>query len=164
MIWKGLKTKCVSWRRTSSDIHPSRRTEAGSRRLFQREREMSTSWSYWNGLEDGSITFYEQGDFVDLCRGPHIPDTGRIKNPKLLNIAGAYWRGDQSRAQLTRLYGITFPKKKELDEYLERLELARQRDHRKLGKELELFTFSDKVGPGLPMWLPKGAILTGNAC
>ena len=112
-----------------------------------------------DGLEDGSITFYQQGNFVDLCRGPHIPDTGRIKNPKLLNIAGAYWRGDQSRAQLTRLYGITFPKKKELDEYLERIELARQRDHRKLGKELELFTFSDKVGPGLPMWLPKGAIL-----
>ena len=111
------------------------------------------------GLEDGSITFYQQGDFVDLCRGPHIPDSGRIKNPKLLNIAGAYWRGDQSRAQLTRLYGITFPKKKELDAYLEQLELARQRDHRKLGKELELFTFSDKVGPGLPMWLPKGAIL-----
>ena len=110
-------------------------------------------------LEDGSITFYQQGDFVDLCRGPHVPDTGRIKNPKLLNIAGAYWRGDQSRAQLTRLYGITFPKKKELDEYLERLELAKQRDHRKLGRELELFTFNDKVGPGLPMWLPKGAIL-----
>ena len=110
-------------------------------------------------LEDGSITFYQQGEFVDLCRGPHIPDTGRIKNPKLLNIAGAYWRGDQSRAQLTRLYGITFPKKKELDEYLERIELAKQRDHRKLGRELELFTFNDKVGPGLPMWLPKGAIL-----
>ena len=112
-----------------------------------------------DGLDDGSITFYQQGDFVDLCRGPHIPDTGRIKNPKLLNIAGAYWRGDQSRAQLTRLYGITFPKKKELDAYLERIELAKQRDHRKLGKELELFTFNDKVGPGLPMWLPKGAIL-----
>ena len=111
------------------------------------------------GLEDGSITFYQQGDFVDLCRGPHIPNTGRIKNPKLLNIAGAYWRGDQNRAQLTRIYGIAFPKKKELDEYLERLELARQRDHRKLGKELELFAFSDKVGPGLPMWLPKGALL-----
>ena len=110
-------------------------------------------------LEDGSITFYQQGDFVDLCRGPHIPSTGRIKNPKLLNIAGAYWRGDQDRAQLTRLYGITFPKKKELDTYLERLELARQRDHRKLGKELELFTFSEKVGPGLPLWLPKGATL-----
>ena len=114
------------------------------------------------GLEDGSITFYQQGDFVDLCRGPHIPSTGRLKNPKLLNIAGAYWRGDQSRAQLTRLYGITFPKKKELDAYLERLELAKQRDHRKLGRELELFTFHDKVGPGLPLWLPKGAMLREN--
>lgn len=112
-----------------------------------------------NDLEDGSITFYEQGNFVDLCRGPHIPSTGVIKNPKILNIAGAYWRGDSDRPQLTRLYGITFPKKKELDEYLERLELARQRDHRKLGRELELFTFSQKVGPGLPLWLPKGAVL-----
>ena len=110
-------------------------------------------------LEDGSITFYEQGNFTDLCRGPHIPSTGAIKNPKILNIAGAYWRGDSDRPQLTRLYAITFPKKKELDEYLERLELARQRDHRKLGRELELFTFSQKVGPGLPLWLPKGAVL-----
>ena len=110
-------------------------------------------------LEDGSITFYEQGNFTDLCRGPHIPATGVIKNPKILNIAGAYWRGDNERPQLTRLYGITFPKKKELDAYLERLELAKQRDHRKLGRELELFTFSQKVGPGLPLWLPKGAVL-----
>ncbi len=110
-------------------------------------------------LDDGAITFYEQGGFVDLCRGPHVPSTGVIKNPKLLNIAGAYWRGDEKRPQLTRIYGITFPKKKELDEYLERLELARQRDHRKLGRELELFTFSAKVGPGLPLWLPKGAVL-----
>lgn len=110
-------------------------------------------------LEDGTITFYKQGEFTDLCRGPHVPSTGVIKYPKILNIAGAYWRGDSDRPQLTRLYGITFPKKKELDEYLERLELARQRDHRKLGRELELFTFSQKVGPGLPLWLPKGAIL-----
>ena len=110
-------------------------------------------------LEDGTITFYRQGDFTDLCRGPHIPSTGVIKNPKILNLAGAYWRGDEKRPQLTRLYGITFPKKKELDEYLERIELARQRDHRKLGRELELFTFSQKVGPGLPLWLPKGATL-----
>jgi threonyl-tRNA synthetase len=110
-------------------------------------------------LEDGSITFYEQGAFTDLCRGPHVPSTGVLKNPKLLNIAGAYWRGDEKRPQLTRLYGITFPKKKELDEYLERLELARQRDHRKLGRELELFTFSPKVGAGLPLWLPKGTML-----
>jgi threonyl-tRNA synthetase len=110
-------------------------------------------------LEDGTITFYSQGEFTDLCRGPHIPSTRTIKYVKLLNVAGAYWRGDQSRAQLTRLYGITFPKKKELDEHLERLELARQRDHRKLGRELELFTFSRMVGSGLPLWLPKGAIL-----
>lgn len=110
-------------------------------------------------LEDGTITFYSQGDFTDLCRGPHVPSTKNIKYAKLLNIAGAYWRGDQDRKQLTRLYGITFPKKKELDEYLEMLELARERDHRKLGKELELFTFSKKVGSGLPLWLPKGTIL-----
>ena len=110
-------------------------------------------------LEDGTITFYRQGEFVDLCRGPHIPSTGPIKYPKLLSIAGAYWRGDEHRPQLTRLYGITFPKKKELEEHLERLELARERDHRKLGRELELFTFSQEVGPGLPLWLPKGAIL-----
>jgi len=111
------------------------------------------------GLEDGDITFYEQGNFVDLCRGPHIPSTGAITYPKLLNVAGAYWRGDENRPQLTRIYGIAFPKKKKLDQFLERLELARQRDHRKLGKELGLFTFSQKVGPGLPMWLPKGTRL-----
>jgi len=113
-------------------------------------------------LDDGSITFYTQGEFTDLCRGPHVPSTGFIKYSKLLNIAGAYWRGDEKRKQLTRLYGISFPKKKELDEHLERLELARQRDHRKLGRELELFTFSHAVGPGLPMWLPKGAVLREN--
>jgi threonyl-tRNA synthetase len=110
-------------------------------------------------LEDGSITFYRQGDFVDLCRGPHVPSTGVIKYPRLLNVAGAYWRGDETRPQLTRLYGISFPKKKELEVYLERLEEARRRDHRKLGKELELFTFSARVGAGLPLWLPKGAQL-----
>jgi len=110
-------------------------------------------------LEDGQITFYEQGNFTDLCRGPHIPHTGFVKAVKILNIAGAYWRGDENRKQLTRLYGITFPKQKELNEYLEVLEQAKQRDHRKIGKELELFTFSDKVGKGLPLWLPKGAVL-----
>lgn len=110
-------------------------------------------------LEDGTITFYTQGEFTDLCRGPHIPDTGTIKAIKLLNVAGAYWRGDESRKQLTRIYGITFPKKKELDEYLVMLEEAKKRDHRKLGKELELFTFSQRVGQGLPMWLPKGTEL-----
>jgi threonyl-tRNA synthetase len=112
-----------------------------------------------NDLEDGEITFYESGKFVDLCRGPHLPDTSPIKAVKLLNIAGAYWRGDEKRKQLTRIYGITFPKKSELDEYLVKLEEAKKRDHRKIGKELELFTFSQKVGQGLPLWLPKGAQL-----
>jgi threonyl-tRNA synthetase len=110
-------------------------------------------------LEDGTITFYQQGDFTDLCRGPHIPDTERIKAVKLMNVAGAYWKGDEKNKQLTRIYGITFPKQSELDEYLRILEEAKKRDHRKLGKELELFTFSDKVGQGLPLWLPKGTAL-----
>ncbi|MBK7213568.1 MAG: threonine--tRNA ligase [Bacteroidales bacterium] len=110
-------------------------------------------------LQDGEITLYHSGNFTDLCRGPHIPDTSPIKAVKLLNIAGAYWRGDEKRKQLTRLYGITFPKQKELDEYMVLLEEAKKRDHRKLGKELELFTFSQKVGSGLPLWLPKGAQL-----
>ncbi len=110
-------------------------------------------------LEDGSISFYKQGGFTDLCRGPHIPHTGHIKAIKLMSVAGAYWRGDESRQQLTRIYGISFPKKKELTEYLEMLEEAKKRDHRKLGAELELFMFSEKVGSGLPIWLPKGAAL-----
>ncbi|MGZ3864062.1 MAG: threonine--tRNA ligase [Bacteroidia bacterium] len=111
------------------------------------------------GLPDGSITFYTQGNFTDLCRGPHIPNTGFIKAIKLMNVAGAYWRGDEKNKMLTRIYGITFPKDKELKEYLVLLEEAKKRDHRKLGKELELFTFSEKVGMGLPLWLPKGAAL-----
>jgi threonyl-tRNA synthetase len=110
-------------------------------------------------LADGTITFYTQGNFTDLCRGPHIPDTGAIKAVKLLSIAGAYWRGDEKNKQLTRIYGITFTKNAELNDYLEKLEEAKKRDHRKLGKELELFTFSQKVGQGLPLWLPKGAAL-----
>ncbi|TXC82037.1 threonine--tRNA ligase [Luteibaculum oceani] len=110
-------------------------------------------------LEDGTITFYEQGNFTDLCRGPHIPGTQHIKAVKLLNIAGAYWRGDEKNKQLTRVYGVTFPKKSELKEHLHLLEEAKKRDHRKLGKELDLFTFSEKVGQGLPLWLPKGAEL-----
>ncbi|WP_144607607.1 threonine--tRNA ligase [Algoriphagus algorifonticola] len=111
------------------------------------------------GLEDGTITFYEQGNFTDLCRGPHIPNTGFIKAVKLTNIAGAYWRGDEKRKMLTRIYGVTFPKAKELQEYLVMLEEAKKRDHRKIGRELELFTFSEKVGMGLPLWLPKGTLL-----
>lgn len=110
-------------------------------------------------LEDGNITLYSQGNFTDLCRGPHIPHTGFIKAAKILNVAGAYWKGDEKNKMLTRVYGITFPKEKELKEYLTLLEEAKKRDHRKLGKELELFTFSEKVGMGLPLWLPKGAML-----
>ena len=112
-----------------------------------------------DGLEDGSITVYKQGNFTDLCRGPHIPSTAPIKAVKLLNVAGAYWRGDEKNKMLTRIYGITFPKQKELEEYLVLLEEAKKRDHRKLGKELDLFAFSEKVGMGLPLWLPKGTIL-----
>lgn len=110
-------------------------------------------------LEDGTITFYTQGNFTDLCRGPHIPHTGFIKAVKLMNVAGAYWRGDETRKQLTRIYGVTFPKSSELTAYLHLIEEAKKRDHRKLGRELELFSFSEKVGMGLPLWLPKGARL-----
>ena len=111
------------------------------------------------GLEDGAITFYTQGEFTDLCRGPHIPNTGFIKAVKLTAVAGAYWRGDEKNKQLTRIYGITFPKNAELNQYMEMLEEAKKRDHRKLGKELGLFTFSQKVGQGLPLWLPNGTAL-----
>ena len=110
-------------------------------------------------LNDGEITFYKQGDFTDLCRGPHIPHTGFIKAAKLTNIAGAYWKGDEKNKQLTRIYGITFPKQKELDDYLQLLEEAKKRDHRKIGKELEIFVFDDDVGPGLPLWLPNGGAI-----
>ncbi len=111
------------------------------------------------GLADGEITFYKQGNFTDLCRGPHIPSTGYIKAIKLLNIAGAYWKGDSNNKQLTRIYGITFPKQQQLDEYLAMLEEQKKRDHRVIGRELEIFAFDDEVGPGLPLWLPKGAAI-----
>ena len=114
------------------------------------------------GLEDGTISFYTNGNFTDLCRGPHLRDTSMIKAIKLLSIAGAYWRGDEHNKMLTRIYGITFPKKSMLDEYLAMLEEAKKRDHRKLGREMELFTFSNRVGQGLPLWLPKGADLRGR--
>ena len=109
-------------------------------------------------LTDGEITFCSHDNFTDLCRGGHIPATGIVKAVKILNVSGAYWRGDENK-QLTRVYGITFPKQKDLTEYLERLEEAKRRDHRKLGKELGIFAFSEKVGAGLPLWLPKGAAL-----
>ena len=112
-----------------------------------------------SGLQDGEITFYTQGDFTDLCRGPHIPHTGLIKAIKLTSIAGAYWKGDEKNKQLTRIYGVSFPNQKELDEHLQMLEEAKKRDHRKLGKELGIFTFDDDVGPGLPLWMPNGTII-----
>ena len=111
------------------------------------------------GLQDGAITFYTQGDFTDLCRGPHIPHTGLIKAIKLTSIAGAYWKGDEKNKQLTRVYGVSFPNQKELDEHLQMLEEAKKRDHRKLGKELGIFTFDDDVGPGLPLWMPNGTVV-----
>ena len=112
-----------------------------------------------DNLEDGTISFCDHDNFTDLCRGGHLPNTGFIKAVKLLSVAGAYWRADQNNKQLTRVYGISFPKQKELTEYLNLLEESKKRDHRKLGKQLELFTFSNKVGQGLPLWLPKGAEL-----
>ncbi len=126
---------------------------------YFREKDDPYKLDLLSNLEDGNITFYTQGGFTDLCRGPHIPSTGLIKGIKLTGIAGAYWKGDEKNKMLTRIYGVTFPNQKELDEYIRFMEEAKKRDHRKLGKELGLFTFSEKVGAGLPLWLPKGAML-----
>jgi len=127
---------------------------------FYEERGNEYKLELIEDLEEGEISFYEQGAFTDLCRGPHIPSTGEIKAPKLLSVAGAYWRGDETNPQLTRIYGVSFPKQKMLEAFLERRRKAKERDHRKLGKELNLFTFdAEQVGPGLPMWLPKGTTL-----
>ena len=123
------------------------------------EKEEEYKLDLIDGLQDGDITFYKVGEFTDLCKGPHIPHSGFVKAVKLMNVAGAYWRGDEKNKMLTRIYAVTYPKQKELKEYLTLLEEAKKRDHRKLGKELDLFAFSDKVGLGLPLWLPKGAIL-----
>ncbi len=123
------------------------------------EKEDAYKLDLLNGLTDGEITFYTQGGFTDLCRGPHIPNTGFIKAIKLTSIAGAYWKGDEKNKQLTRIYGITFPSQNELDEYVLMLEEAKKRDHRKLGKELGIFTFDDEVGPGLALWLPNGTVI-----
>lgn len=126
---------------------------------YFKEKEDPYKLDLLDRLEDGSITFYEQGNFTDLCKGPHIPSTSKIKAVKLLNVAGAYWLGDEKSKQLTRVYAVSFPKQKELKEHLHMLEEAKKRDHKKLGKELELFTFSQKVGAGLPIWLPKGTAI-----
>jgi len=148
---KELVSKKLSF--TRKEVSKKEAMEYFSRKGDQYKTELISD------LEDGTISLYSQGNFTDLCRGPHLPDTSQIKAIKLLYVAGAYWRGDEKRKMLTRIYGITFPKQKMLDEYLEMLEKAKERDHRKVGRELELFTFSQKVGQGLPLWLPKGAQL-----
>jgi threonyl-tRNA synthetase len=156
--FKEIETKILELSRLKSEFVRTEVSKADAIDYFT-EKQDEYKLELIDGLADGSITFYQQGNFTDLCRGPHIPNTGFIKAVKLMNVAGAYWRGDEKRKMMTRVYGITFPKQKELDDYLFLLEEAKRRDHRKLGKELDLFTFSEKVGQGLPLWLPKGALL-----
>ncbi len=156
--FKQVEDKMLELARTKSDY---KRQEVSKSDAFAYFTEKGDEYKLdlIKDLADGTITFYTQGNFTDLCRGPHIPNTGFIKAAKLMNVAGAYWRGDEKNKMLTRIYGITFPKQKELEDYLYLLEEAKKRDHRKLGKELELFTFSERVGQGLPLWLPKGTAL-----
>jgi len=156
--FKAIEDKMVELARQKSAYSRKSVAKADAIAYFN-EKNDEYKLELLEGLEDGKITFYTQGNFTDLCRGPHIPSTGFIKSVKLLSVAGAYWRGDEKRKQMTRIYAITFPKAKELEDYLFLLEEAKRRDHRKLGKELELFAFSEKVGMGLPLWLPKGTIL-----
>lgn len=156
--FKKVEDKMLELARTKSEYQKTAISKADATKYFE-EKGDEYKLDLIKDLEDGKITFYTQGNFTDLCRGPHIPNTGFIKAVKLMNVAGAYWRGDESRKQLTRIYGVTFPKQSELTEYLHMIEEAKKRDHRKLGKELELFTFSEKVGMGLPLWLPKGTAL-----
>lgn len=150
-----IEQKMLDLARQKSEYKRSEVSKADAIKFFT-EKGDQYKLELIDGLQDGQITFYQQGNFTDLCKGPHIPSTEPIKAVKILNLAGAYWRGDEKRQQLTRVYAITFPKQKELEEYLTLLEEAKKRDHRKLGQELELFMFSDKVGSGLPLWLPKG--------
>ncbi len=156
--FKKIEDKIIELARTKSAYTRTPVSKADAEAYFT-EKGDEYKLDLIKDLPDGSITFYTQGNFTDLCRGPHIPNTGFIKAVKLTNVAGAYWRGDESRKQLTRIYGVTFPKAGELADYLHMIEEAKKRDHRKLGRELELFTFSEKVGMGLPLWLPKGARL-----
>jgi threonyl-tRNA synthetase len=153
-----IENKMLELARLKNDYVRSNVSKADAISFFQ-EKGDEYKIELLQDLNDGDITFYKQGNFVDLCRGPHIPNTEKIKAVKLTNIAGAYWRGDEKRKMLTRIYGITFPQQKELTEYLVLLEEAKKRDHRKLGAELELFAFSERVGAGLPLWLPKGAMV-----
>ncbi|MBK8428047.1 MAG: threonine--tRNA ligase [Lewinellaceae bacterium] len=153
-----IEQKMLELARTKSEYKRTEVSKADAIKYFT-EKNDEYKLELIEGLEDGQITFYQQGNFTDLCKGPHIPNTENIKAVKVLNLAGAYWRGDIERKQLTRIYAITFPKQKELEEYLVMIEEAKKRDHRKLGQELELFMFSEKVGAGLPLWLPKGTAL-----
>ncbi|MFB5944374.1 threonine--tRNA ligase [Albibacterium profundi] len=153
-----IEKKMIELARTKSEYLRESISKADAEKYYI-EKADEYKLDLLSGLDDGNITFYKQGNFTDLCRGPHIPHTGLIKAIKLTNVAGAYWRGDETKKQLTRIYGVSFPKQGELTEYLQMIEEAKKRDHRKLGKELELFAFSEKVGMGLPMWLPKGAAL-----
>jgi threonyl-tRNA synthetase len=156
--FKAIEDKMVELARTKSEYVRKEVSKADAISYFT-EKGDEYKLDLLEGLNDGEITFYSQGNFTDLCRGPHIPNTGFVKAVKLMSVAGAYWRGDEKNKQLTRLYAVTFPKQSELTDYLHLLEEAKKRDHRKLGKELELFAFSEKVGMGLPLWLPKGAAL-----
>jgi threonyl-tRNA synthetase len=156
--FKKLEEKMLELARTKSDYKREEVSKAEAIKYFTAKGD-EYKLDLLKDLQDGTITFYHQGNFTDLCRGPHIPNTGFVKAAKVMNIAGAYWRGDITKKQLTRLYAVTFPKQKELEDYLVLLEEAKRRDHRKLGKELELFAFSENVGMGLPLWLPKGTIL-----
>ena len=153
-----IETKMIELSRQKNTFHRQEISKKDAVGYFTKRNDVYKV-ELLQDLKDGDITFYKQGNFIDLCRGPHISDTGKIKSIKLLNVAGAYWKGDETNDQLTRIYGISFTKKKELQEYLVMLEEAKKRDHRKLGKEMELFTFSNKVGQGLPLWLPKGTKL-----
>jgi len=155
---EGIEKKIIELAREKHSIVRSDISKADALKLFS-EKGDALKQELISELEDGTITVYNQGGFTDLCRGPHLPNTGFIKAVKLTSIAGAYWRGNEKNKMLTRVYGITFPKQKLLEEYLVLMEEAKKRDHRKIGKEMELFTFSANVGQGLPMWLPKGAIL-----
>ncbi|RFZ94309.1 threonine--tRNA ligase [Mucilaginibacter conchicola] len=156
--FKKIEDKMIELAKTKSDYIRKPVSKADAIEYFT-EKGDEYKLDLIKDLADGSITLYTQGNFTDLCRGPHIPNTGHIKAVKLMSMGGAYWRGDESRKQLTRIYGVTFPKASELADYVHLIEEAKKRDHRKLGKELELFAFSEKVGMGLPLWLPKGAAL-----
>jgi threonyl-tRNA synthetase len=156
--FKQIEDKIIELAKTKAEFVRKPVSKADAIAYFT-EKDDEYKLDLLKDLPDGAITFYTQGNFTDLCRGPHIPNTGFIKAVKVMSLAGAYWRGDESRKQLTRIYGVTFPKASELTDYLHLLEEAKKRDHRKLGKELELFAFSEKVGMGLPLWLPKGTAL-----